>query len=161
MKTCTKCTKSKEFSDFSKDARNLNGLNSWCKACKNEQGRLKKYGTAWRQKNPERSKALKDKYVKENPQAVKNSKSNWNKANNKKVLAKTRKYQAAKLNATPYWLSETQLRDMELIYINCPEGCEVDHIIPLQGKNVKGLHVPWNLQYLTVEQNRRKSNKAL
>lgn len=41
-------------------------------------------------------------------------------------------------------------------YQNCPEGYEVDHIIPLSRG---GLHHPDNLQYLTREQNRSKSNK--
>jgi hypothetical protein len=45
------------------------------------------------------------------------------------------------------------------IYANCPEGMEVDHIIPLQGKNVSGLHVSWNLQYLMPAVNRSKGNK--
>lgn len=41
------------------------------------------------------------------------------------------------------------------IYLNCPAGYEVDHIIPV---SKGGLHHQDNLQYLTISENRRKSN---
>jgi hypothetical protein len=45
-------------------------------------------------------------------------------------------------------------------YSNCPDSVAVDHIIPLCGKLVSGLHVSWNLQYLTKSENSKKHNKC-
>lgn len=68
------------------------------------------------------------------------------------------KRRAAEIKAIPGW---ADLEAIKQFYINCPKGHEVDHIIPLQGKTVSGLHVIDNLQYLTIEENRSKSNKLL
>lgn len=58
--------------------------------------------------------------------------------------------------ATPSWAN---LEAIQVFYTKCPEGYEVDHIVPLKGSNVSGLHVISNLQYLTIEENRVKYNK--
>lgn len=61
-------------------------------------------------------------------------------------------------NATPKWVDKKALKT---IYDNRPEGYDVDHMVPLRGKNVSGLHVPWNLQYLPSKINRdEKRNKT-
>lgn len=59
------------------------------------------------------------------------------------------------IQRTPSW---ADLEKIEQIYKNCPEGHHVDHIVPLQGDKVSGLHVPENLQYLKAEDNLKKSN---
>lgn len=57
---------------------------------------------------------------------------------------------------TPVW---ADLEAIELLYQLCPKGAEVDHIYPLKGKTVSGLHVLSNLQYLPISENRRKGNR--
>lgn len=158
--TCTNCKFDKPLKRFQKNSRYKSGYHTWCKDCKLESQRAHP-GTnkAWAEENKDRNNAIKRAYAKRHPDRVRSSKQKWQSANLKKVLAKTRQYQAAKLGATPSWLTKEQIKEMESIYINCPEGYEVDHEIPLQGKTVRGLHVPWNLRYLPISENRRKSNK--
>ncbi len=67
-------------------------------------------------------------------------------------------YKAAKLERIAGWAN---LEEISKIYYNCPEGYHVDHIVPLQGKLVSGLHVENNLQYLTAEENIRKHNNFI
>lgn len=59
---------------------------------------------------------------------------------------------------TPPWLNKRQRDAMLAMYEHCPPGYEVDHIVPCASPLVCGLHVPWNLQYLTVGENAKKSN---
>ena len=70
-------------------------------------------------------------------------------------LYHTRKRQIAKFQQTPKWADEDKIME---IYKNCPEGMQVDHIIPLQGELVSGLHLAENLQYLSPYDNRSKNN---
>ena len=57
---------------------------------------------------------------------------------------------------TPAW---TDLAAIQNFYANVPEGHHVDHIVPLLGKKVSGLHVLCNLQYLPGAENCRKNNR--
>jgi 5-methylcytosine-specific restriction endonuclease McrA len=82
--------------------------------------------------------------------------------NRAKYNAYLANYRATKLQATPKWLTKEQLLEIETIYKKAKKlNKEVDHIIPLRGNNVCGLHVPWNLQLLTRQQNASKSNKFI
>ena len=91
----------------------------------------------------------------------------YQKSNPGKVNAITVKYQVAKLKAIPSWLTDRHWGQIEEFYIKSTKltketGIEyqVDHIIPLQGENVSGLHVPWNLQILTKHENTSKGNRT-
>lgn len=75
------------------------------------------------------------------------------------AAARSAKYKAAKLQRVPSWLTDQDLAEIDLFYKNCPQGYQVDHIYPLQGDLVSGLHVLNNLQYLTVSENASKRNK--
>lgn len=65
-------------------------------------------------------------------------------------------YSSRKLRIPPW--HHTEKEQIANFYDNCPEGYHVDHIIPLQGSYVSGLHTLSNLQYLKAEDNIRKGN---
>lgn len=80
----------------------------------------------------------------------------WRKDNPGKVTAYTNARRCAAIQRTPEW---TDLQPIVDFYANCPVGCEVDHALPLRGRNVSGFHTLANLQYLQAQDNRAKSNK--
>lgn len=63
---------------------------------------------------------------------------------------------AQRAQRTPKW---ADMDAISFFYECCPAGCQVDHIIPLRGKVISGLHVAENLQWLTAKQNAEKSNR--
>ena len=80
------------------------------------------------------------------------------KKNNGTRNAGNAKYRSKKLQATPHW---SNLEAITKFYKACPKGMVVDHIIPLQGEAVSGLHVLNNLQYLTPYENSVKCNRLV
>src|SRR3990167_1647672 len=69
---------------------------------------------------------------------------------------------ARKLHATPAWVTQEELEDIANVYLEAQYfNHHVDHIIPLQGKFVCGLHVWDNLQLLSPVENFMKHNKHL
>lgn len=94
----------------------------------------------------------------------------WRVNNPWKVTMYSAKRKAQKLKATPVW---ADLKAIEQVYINCilinkdhkncniQETYVVDHIIPLQGKTVCGLHVGNNLRIISWLENNKKRNKLI
>jgi hypothetical protein len=59
----------------------------------------------------------------------------------------------------PQWITKRELFSIDKFYKECPDGYDVDHIIPLVGKTVSGFHILSNLQYLPHIENLKKGNK--
>lgn len=86
----------------------------------------------------------------------------WARANPAKRRVMTAQARRWIRQATPIWLSSEQRELIRAIYRDAatrPGKWEVDHIIPLRGKGVRGLHVPWNLRVITAKENRKKGNR--
>lgn len=71
-----------------------------------------------------------------------------------------------KLNATPLWFGDDDKRILEQMVTEAQQlesatgiPYEIDHIVPLQGTNVCGLHCKANWQLLPATENRTKGNK--
>lgn len=171
-KICPKCQKTKAFSEFFKSKTYKDGCRTYCKKCeqlsimkyrKKNKKVLKEYNKRYKEFNKEHAKKLAKEYKQKNKKRIKEYNSQYMKKylkkNRKRLNAIKMKYKAAKRNAAPKWLTDEQIKQMEQIYANCPKKYHVDHIVPLQGKNVSGLHVPWNLQYLPAHENIAKGNK--
>lgn len=164
-KVCTKCEKEKSLNEFYKA-----GKEAECKVCYNARVKLYLYpnpDAPWGQKSSPKRKAAQARYREKNREKIRAGQRAYVRNNLPKVLARTRKYQAAKKTSTLRWLTSADYKQMEGIYEDASRLTketgiqhEVDHIVPLCGVEVSGLHVPWNLQIITQEANRRKYNKC-
>ena len=92
-------------------------------------------------------------------------KRKWDRENQEKRNLQNAMYKRRHRNATPKWLTKQQRDQIKHIYLQARVMTKltgtkyvVDHIVPLRGKNVCGLHVPWNLEVMTHEANCKKSN---
>ena len=134
-------------------------------AAKNrEQNR--EYSREYRKANPDKIKALNDAWQAKNYEKYLGISSAWKLRNKAHVRTKAAARRALKLQRTPAWLTEEDLAAIKAKYVEAAEKTRttgvpwhVDHIVPLQGKNVCGLHVPWNLQVILGRENMRKGNR--
>lgn len=120
----------------------------------------------WRKNNPDKVKAHNTVQYERHTEKIKTNARRWEKQNPVKVRAKTRLMQAKKRQRSPHWLTADdrwmivqayELAALRTKMLGVP--FEVDHIVPLQGKNVSGLHVPENIQVIPAIANRAKSNR--
>jgi len=148
---------------------------------------LKNKAVSWAKANPERSTEIRKNWDLLNrdktnarmkkrrldyPESYKKAITAWRKNNAARYAVymahNASMRRAKKLKQTPKWLSEFDLIAIECKYSVCAmlnkygvEKWEVDHIVPLQGASVSGLHTPSNLRVIPKVLNRAKGNRLI
>jgi hypothetical protein len=159
MKTCTQCYEQKDLDCFYKRKQAKDGLEAFCKDCRN------KRNAKWFAGNQKRhNQMMVDWYNRNKDRHLENSKK-WYNQNKERKLMTTNAREKRCRQATPTW---ADLDIMHYLYeqsriISEQTGVphEVDHIYPLKHTKLCGLNVHWNMQIITAEQNRRKSNRII
>lgn len=179
MKICKACGLEKPPTDFLINKRLRSGLSTYCRICHNAMGR------EWRKNNPDKARAVDAAKYRSRKEEHAKLTAEWRakhpgygteryavrKADPEFLasrVAAVLKYKAAKLDRMPEWV----VNDPDMVWM-IEEAYHlaklreevmggkwhVDHAVPLRGKKVSGLHVPWNLRVIPAKENIRKSNK--
>lgn len=180
-KYCYKCKENKSVESFGKNKSKKDGLSTECRLCKRQGDKqyyqanadqVKKTVAKYRSENPDKVSQVKkdwyeinkahvysknNAYKKANPEKSFQYQKKYQQTNRGKRTAWLAKYRASKLQATPTWFEKDLV---EAVYIKAKEwGFAVDHVIPLQGSNVCGLHCWLNLQLMDPMLNSSKGNR--
>lgn len=169
LKTCTVCNLELGVENFNKRSRSIDGLNSSCKSCRSAQRKTyqsqKGYNKKYREDNLEFHNQRLKNWRQDNKEHIKLYKKTYETLNRAATLAGWRTKDIKRRGRTPNWLSKDQIKAIQNFYwlakdleVITGERYQVDHIVPLNGKIVCGLHVPWNLQVLPADLNLKKSN---
>lgn len=156
-KVCTRCKvekpKTSEFFFYRNKERGW--LSSFCKTCKKEHRSNNMESELANQRN--RRGLTKCKICdNEKQKGMTYCDQCKRKANKEKKKKDKYVYRSRLRKAMPKWACKNSIK---AFYENKPSGFHVDHIVPIRGKLVCGLHVVENLQYLTEKENILKSNK--
>lgn len=144
---CNKCSAEKSLENFPKNKKCSLGVEKTCKECKNKNNVAYSKRTNHQRKN---------EWLEKNKEKHKQHCAEWRENNKELRRFYSSSYRAKLKQAKVLWANIEAIKN---IYKNCPEGFHVDHIIPLKGKYVSGLHVETNLQYLPIYENLSKGNK--
>lgn len=108
------------------------------------------------------------RYRSQNKERISKRVALFKKNHPEKITAYTAARRAGKKKATPTWLTKEMKKQIHSVYLTAKQlekttgvPHHVDHIVPLNGENVSGLHVPWNLRAIPRDENLSKSNKLM
>ena len=166
--TCSKCGKEKDSGLFHRNKAMRTGFHNHCKDCRkgvdaekkrkayhDNKEKYDKRARAWKENNREQWNAYMVEYRKRDSFSYKTPL-------NRSLRAKSR---ASKIKQTPPWSDIGKIKRIyELCHkLNKTADCnfQVDHIYPLQGEDVRGLHVWYNLMIIPAKMNQSKGNKVL
>lgn len=143
MKICCTCKENKEVGNFHNRKDTKDGKSYRCKECASE---------------------ITNQWQRDNREAYNKKSRDWQKTEKGKVAhcAVQAKRRADKLTATPKWANLEKIKGIyrmaRLFTHSWGEQYHVDHIVPLKGVSICGLHTEDNLQVLIAEENLKKSN---
>ena len=172
MKLCKTCSIQKPEGAYYKDGPYLRGSCKDCLKAKrkdyvaaNKESVLQAYRVYYRE-NTETLRKKQKAYYQENKAVLRQKQREYYQNNKAKFLAHNSSARAALHQATPKNLTSIQKKQIEAIYaerdrVSIKEGepHHVDHIIPLRGKHICGLHIPENLRVITAQENLTKGNR--
>lgn len=185
-KRCYKCKESKETTYFSNDKSTSDGLQASCKACNKKYRDANKLRRKEARKVYEAQPVVKEKirrqqlqYYQDNKDVILQNGKRWRNVNSERKVELDKKWRrdnpervavykakrrAEEIERTPSWADEAKIvefyKKARQLTIETGIQHHVDHIIPLKGEIVSGLHVENNLQILTRDENLKKSNKV-
>lgn len=159
-RACSACAAEKKrlWNQNNPEKRNLQKRN-WVS---NNVEKVKALKSANQKRHRASANARNQRYAEANREKLAAKNAEWAAANRNKVNATAARRRASKLRAIPAWADHAKIN---AAYDLCAEyrakgiNCHVDHIVPLQGKNVCGLHVHYNFQILDAKANQSKSNR--
>jgi len=169
MRICTECNVEKDLTCFSRNGR---WFRSKCKVCIREysknhyehnKDKRKVQHETYYKNNKERINAINRNNWEENRDRYGKARKKWKEEHKGEICADSALRRAIMAKATPSFADQEKIKDIykKAALISQLTGVlhHVDHIIPIRGKGVTGLHVEWNLRIIPAKENLRKNNK--
>lgn len=173
-KKCKSCGEVKPLGSFHKRASAKDGHQPVCKPCaiakvvqyqRDNADRVLARIKAWGEANKEKTLEYKAKWKAKNKERNAAINAEWKRSNAEAVRSASNKKNAIRRQATPAWANQffiSEAYDLARLRTKATGiKWSVDHIIPLSGENVCGLHVESNLQVIPLSENCRKGTRLM